>query len=179
MEDVAPRDQALAAEPGAHAAAVLDVQERCGQALFGLACRLGLSEELAADAVQETLTRPWSALRRGEAVEHPDAWAFRVLYRLAMDEHRLHRRAIGVIERLGRARRDRPSDPQVTADELAVWSAVDRLPVRQRVVLYLRYRGDLPYEQIGSVLGISAGAARTHAATGLAALRRQLTEDEG
>ncbi len=119
MEDLAPRDRALAAEPGAHAAAVLDVQERCGQALFGLACRLG------------------------------------------------------------RARRDRPSDPQVAADELAVWSAVDRLPVRQRVVLYLRYRGDLPYEQIGSILGISAGAARTHVATGLATWRRQLAEDEG
>jgi RNA polymerase sigma factor (sigma-70 family) len=61
----------------------------------------------------------------------------------------------------------------------AVWHAVDRLPPRQRAVLYLRYRADLPYERIGLALGITPNAARGHASTGLGTLRRRLhAEDE-
>ncbi len=38
---------------------------------------------------------------------------------------------------------------------------------------------DLPYERIGLALGITPSAARGHASTGLATLRRRLdTEDE-
>ena len=40
---------------------------------------------------------------------------------------------------------------------------VEITPERQRQVLYLRYRADLPFEDIGEVLGISASAARSRA----------------
>jgi len=51
-----------------------------------------LTDEQAADAVQEALTRMWRELRGGAAIERPDAWAFRTVYRLAMDAHRWRRR---------------------------------------------------------------------------------------
>jgi RNA polymerase sigma-70 factor (ECF subfamily) len=43
---------------------------------------------------------------------------------------------------------------------------VGLLPERQRLVLFLRYYADLPYERIGEVLGIERGtvAATLHAA---------------
>jgi RNA polymerase sigma factor (sigma-70 family) len=59
-------------------------------------------------------------------------------------------------------------------DRIAVWAEVDRLPERQRHVLYLRYRADLPFEDIASVLAISASAARSHAAQAMGTLRRRL-----
>jgi RNA polymerase sigma factor (sigma-70 family) len=77
----------------------------------------------------------------------------------------------------GRAHLD--GDPARRVEVDAVWQAVDRLPERQRAVLYLRYRADLPYERIGLALGITPGAARGHASTGLGTLRRRLhVEDE-
>src|SRR5450756_958810 len=45
-----------------------------------------------------------------------------------------------------------------SADADALWQAVDGLPERQRAVLYLRYRADLPFDRIGLVLGITSGA---------------------
>lgn len=44
-------------------------------------------------------------------------------------------------------------------------------PERQRQVIYLRYRADLAYEEIGQALGITAGAARLHAAHAIERLR--------
>ena len=71
---------------------VVDVERRHGQALFGFVRRQGLTDEQARDAVQESLVRLWHALRSGASIDNPRAWAYRAVYRLAMDEHRLGRR---------------------------------------------------------------------------------------
>jgi RNA polymerase sigma-70 factor (ECF subfamily) len=159
--------------------------QRRSQEMFGFARRLGLGDEEASDAVQETMLRLWRVLDSGAGVADPDAWAFRTLYRVSVDSHRLRRRVAGLVDRLGgglsgaadRGRHD--GDPARTIEVDAIWQAVDRLPERQRAVLYLRYRADLPYERIGLALGITASAARGHASTGLGTLRRRIqVEDE-
>lgn len=156
---------------------VLDLERRHGQALFGFVRRLGLSDAQAADSVQEVLLRLWAELVAGRSIEQPKAWAFRAIYRLAMDQHRLQRRIAAIAERVGRsdtAASDRAPD---AGDRIAVWAEVARLPERQRHVLYLRYRADLTFEQVGSVMGITASAARSHATQATATLRRRLGDE--
>jgi RNA polymerase sigma factor (sigma-70 family) len=77
---------------------------------------------------------------------------------------------------LGRRTTSDPADS--TSDRLAVWGEVDKLPTRQRQVLYLRYRSDLSFEEIGEVLGITASAGRSHATQAVATLRRKLAAGE-
>ncbi len=149
-----------------------------GQTLFGFARRLGLNDEEAADAVQETFLRLWREWTRGTAIADPAAWSFRTLYRIGMDEHRLRRRVLGLAERL-RPRAAQPvAGPGDDDDRRVVWAEVDRLPARQRHLLYLRYRADLPFEQAGAVLGMSGGAARTMASRALDRLRERLGQQE-
>lgn len=141
------------------------------QALFGFVRRLGLSDAQADDAVQETQVRLLTEYRRGIVIANPRAWAFRSIYRLAMDEYRLRRRIALMVGRLAVHR----SEPERhVSDRIAVWTEVDRLPERQRQVIYLRYRADLAYEEIGQALGITAGAARSHAAQAIERLRAAL-----
>jgi RNA polymerase sigma factor (sigma-70 family) len=155
--------------------AVVRLQAERGAELWGLARHLGLAPEEADDAVQETLLRLWSALQRGTAVAQPDAWAFRALYRLCMDRHRWRRRVGALRDRL----RSEPVRTSLELGErLAVWDAVETLPERQRAAVYLRFRADLPYEQIGEVLGIAAPSARSHVSRALDALRLALGEEE-
>jgi DNA-directed RNA polymerase specialized sigma24 family protein len=45
-------------------------------------------------------------------------------------------------------------------------------------VLYLRFVADLTFEQIASVVGISASGTRTHASRGIASLRERLSVEE-
>jgi RNA polymerase sigma factor (sigma-70 family) len=157
---------------------VVDVEQRHGQALFGFVRRQGLTDEQARDAVQEALMRLWHELRGGASIDNPRAWSYRAIFRLAMDQHRLGRRLRLLSGRLdiGRGTMSDPTD--LMSDRLAVWGEVDKLPARQRQVLYLRYRSDLSYEEIGHVLGITASAGRSHATQALATLRRRLATGE-
>ena len=155
--------------------AVVSLQAERGAELWGLARHLGLSPEEADDAVQETLLRLWSALRDGQSIDRPDAWAFRTLYRSAMDRHRWRRRGRLLAERIGMQSAQQSGPDQ--ADRMAVWEAVETLPERQRLAIYLRYRADLPFEAVGRILGIAAPSARSHVSRALDALRRQLGEE--
>ncbi len=157
-------------------AVLLDLERREGQALFGFAVRLGLSDAEAQDAVQESFLRLWAQSSAGTSITNPRNWAFRTIYRIAMDEHRLRRRAVGLLDRIGRtAGRTQVHEPRERVD---VWLVVDQLTDRQRQVVYLRYQADLAFEEIGTVLGISASAARSHATFALAALRKTLNVPE-
>jgi RNA polymerase sigma-70 factor, ECF subfamily len=154
---------------------VTDLELRQGQALFGFVRRQGLTDTEAQDAVQEVLFRLWLELRAGTAIDNPRAWVYRAVYRIAMDHHRLRARIAALSRRLARARIEPP--PRDAADRLAVWAEVDRLPARQRQVLDLRYRADLSFEEIGSILGITPSAARSHATQAVARLRQRLGQD--
>jgi RNA polymerase sigma factor (sigma-70 family) len=169
MDEAAPARRAL------DAAAVADVHERRGRDLFGLCRRLGLDEDEANDAVQEAFLRLWAESERGKVIDDAEAWAFRVTYRLAMDHHRLGRLVHSIVARLSVAGPGVELDP---ADRVAVWAAVDTLPPRQRAVLYLRYRADLPYERIASIMGITTNGARNNASAATAALRKRYLSEE-
>ena len=157
---------------------MLDLEARYGQALAGFVLRLGLGEEQAADCVQETMLRLWAELQRGTPIGDPKGWAFRTIYRVAIDSIASVAARWAVVERLGR----RPSVGSGSRDEddrIAVWTEIARLPRRQREVLYLRYQTDLSFEAIGEVLGVTAVAARSHASQATATLRRRLVGATG
>src|SRR6186997_3633531 len=81
-------------------ARIADLYERRGRVLWGLARRLGASDEQAADVVQEAHVRLWRELGRGTVLDDVDAWTFRVVYRLVMDQHRLSRKVGEIVGRL-------------------------------------------------------------------------------
>ena len=155
-------------------ARVTEHYERRGRELWGLCRRLGASEEQAADVVQETHLRLWRELTTGTWIDDVDAWTFRVTYRLVMDQHRLGRR---VREIVGRLSDNRPRTTRIDVDDaLSLWPMVDRLPARERATLYLRYRSDLSFDQIGEVMGITPASARTYASRGVERLRATIGE---
>src|SRR3990170_820518 len=153
---------------------VTEHYERRGRELWGLARRLGATDEGAADVVQEAHLRLWRELSNGTFVEDVDAWVFRVAYRLVMDQHRLGRRVRELVGRLSAGHVESVS--HAVDDRLSLWPLVDRLPARERTTLYLRYRADLSYEQIGEVMGITTASARTYASRGVERLRSTVGE---
>jgi RNA polymerase sigma-70 factor (ECF subfamily) len=159
------------------ASLVTSQYERQGRILWGLARRLGASDEAAADVVQETHVRLWRELLDGTYIEDLDAWSFRVAYRLVMDQHRLGRRVRALAERFSPPQTLTHSGP--IDEAVSLWPAVDQLPERERVTLYLRYRADLSFEQIAQVMGISAGGARTYASRGVERLRVAFSVEDG
>lgn len=154
---------------------VTEHYERRGRELWGMARRLGATDEQSADVVQEVHLRLWHELQRGTSIADVDAWSFRVAYRLVMDQHRLGRRIQGLVGRLTAGRVE--ATVHGVDDALSLWPLVDRLPARERVTLYLRYRADLSFEQIGRVMGITTASARTYGSRGIERVRVMVGDD--
>jgi RNA polymerase sigma-70 factor (ECF subfamily) len=153
---------------------VSELYARHATALVAFGRRLGLDEDEAWDAVQEAHVRLWHSLGDGQQVGDGRAWLGTTTYRLAMDQHRLARRLGELRRRLGVSGRAAPARDGDSTDALAAWAAVDALPLRQRAAIYLHYRLDLTYEDIGRAMGISPGAARVSASRGLATVQSEL-----
>ena len=155
---------------------VVAVEQESGQRLYGYALRLGVNSGRAADLVQEALLRLWRELGRGTVIGSREAWTFRALSRLAMDEHRWHRQIGGLVSRL--ADRAAPRVMEIDSTErVAVWAQIDGLPDRQRQVIYLRYQADLSFDEVAQVMNITSSAARSHASQALRTLRSRLELD--
>jgi RNA polymerase sigma-70 factor (sigma-E family) len=132
----------------------------------------------AEDLVQETLLRIAKRWPRVRAMEHPKAYARRVLLNLALDGST--RRARRLQELDGRPPADRVDGRSAhalwqvdTRSELV--DALAGLPPRQRAVLVLRYFLDLPEAEVAAALGCSLGTVKSTASRGLALLGQDLS----
>jgi RNA polymerase sigma-70 factor (sigma-E family) len=135
----------------------------------------------AEDLVQECLlsvARRWPRVR---TMEHPLAYARRVLVNLALDGSGRRSRRRRELEHPGHsALEGRPDDR--SGRELSgvdarseLIQALGTLPPRQRAVLVLRYFEDLSEAQAAAVLGCSLGTVKSTASRGLTRLEAVLS----
>ncbi len=128
----------------------------------------------AEDLVQETLFRVAKRWPKVSRMDHPAAYARRILLNLALQGRpKRSRRRAELSERVG----GDPGDPAVpdrlgTHDELH--AALIALPPRQRAVLVLRYFLDLPEAEVAAALQCSLGTVKSTASRGLARLEQTL-----
>jgi RNA polymerase sigma factor (sigma-70 family) len=151
------------------------VVERHGPTVLRV-CRAVLGPTAAEDAWSETFLsalRAYPTLRPGSNVE---AWLVTIAHRKALDQRRGEaRRAVPV--------GDLPERPSGNAPpggwESDLWAALKELPLRQRQALAYHHLAGLPYAEVATILGGTAGAARRAAADGIAALRRTYLNPPG
>jgi RNA polymerase sigma-70 factor (ECF subfamily) len=107
---------------------------------------LGLAEEAVSEAAAKALLR-W---KKVGAMPDPSAWVYRVALNELRRRHRKHRREDEVLA--GVTRPQASNEPNVD-----IWETVAALPERMRLVIALRYLGDLTEVQIADAMGISRG----------------------
>ena len=118
------------------------------------------AEELA----QEALVRTWWRWKLVHRPDDPASYARKVLLRRAAVEARW-------------LARSQPQEvPLSPGDEraLVLWQAVQALPARQRAVLVLRFREDLPEAEVARLLGLPLGTVKSLGHRALARLRERL-----
>ena len=121
-------------------------------------------EERAHDAVQEGFARALAKRRQfnGGSLE---AWVWRIVVRQAFD---FRERPVAALED------ELDSQLVVSEGDPELAEAIRRLPPRRRLIVFLRYFGDLSYEQIGELMGISAGTVGAALAQAHEELRAEL-----
>jgi RNA polymerase sigma-70 factor (ECF subfamily) len=122
---------------------------------------LGLHPPRAQEAAQEVFLRLYATLKKGEEIENPRAWVFRVAhnYGLKVRERQVSEEPFdpGLESRLT-AQGANPEHELLERERmLRFHHAVEGLSEQQKRCLFLRMEG-LRYPEIGAALGISASA---------------------
>ena len=134
----------------------------------------------AEDLVQETLLRVARRWDRVRSMDHPAAYARRIMVNLVIDGtgQRARRQAeLGPADTLPLPDRpDRRAERALHAidTQAELLAALAELPVRQRAIIVLRYWEDLPETEVAAILGCSLGTVKSTASRGLARLRQVL-----
>lgn len=123
--------------------------------------------DLASDAEAEAFAQ---VLRRGEAVSDVAAWVWRSAFRIAG----------GLLAERSTAARPPRLDGLSAADGSVTefLALLTGLSVQQRACVALRYVGGYTSQEIGEILGTSAGTVRVQLSRAHASLRQTITEAE-
>lgn len=141
--------------------------EARGAALRNLAFLMCGDWHRAEDHAQATLAKLYLVWRRIERRGEVDAYARRVLVRVAADERRRPWRREHSTAQLP----ERPVASDPAEDRVTVLAALAKLPRRQRAAVVLRYWDDLSVAEVAAAMGVTEGTVKSSCARGLATLR--------
>ena len=122
---------------------------------------LGLHPPRAQEAVQEVFLRLYATMKKGEEIENPRAWVFRVAhnYGLKLRERQATESSFDPgLEATLASPGENPEKALLQRERMVRFhNAVEGLSEQQKRCLFLRMEG-LRYPEIGAALGISASA---------------------
>jgi RNA polymerase sigma-70 factor (ECF subfamily) len=140
---------------------VAQLFEEARDDVFRYLLSLGLYPPQAQEATQEVFLRLYTTLKKGEEIENPRGWIFRVAHNLGLKiraRQSSHATFDPDLESTLAGPAMNPEQNLLEREQaLRFHRAVKRLSEQQRRCLLLRLEG-LRYPEIGSVLGISSSA---------------------
>jgi len=170
-------------EPSMPATVTLHVDDGYGEvfaqhrvAVFRFAAMLCGSDEVAEEITAEVFARVLPKWRKDLVLE-----PLPYLRRAVLNEVRSRlRRLVHERRAAARARRDTELNPDAHGVELRepLLAALNRLPLRQRTVVVLRYVEDMSESDVGRCLGMAPGTVKSQSSRGLATLRTLMMEED-
>ena len=156
---------------GGEADAFDDLMRLYERRVIGIGVQMGLPQDAALDACQDTFVKVFRYIQRFRSGETFYRWLYRIAVNTVYDHLRLlHPKWTVSIEEAGRERTEGVREPGVpmeqrvqSADLLRkALSALDRLSRQERIVFVLRDLQQVPTEDIGRILGLSRITVRRH-----------------
>lgn len=142
---------------------------------YRLAVTLLVDPDEARDAVQEAAIKAWRSLGRLRDPAQSKAWFLSIVANHCRSTMRQRWWSFGR-NPLSTVRVESPEDSVVRS--LDIDAGMKSLSPDDRAVLHLHFYQDLPLEEVGRVLGISTGAARSRLYRAAKRLRPNLVEED-
>jgi len=122
----------------------------------------------AHDAVQEAAFKAWRRIKQLRQAGSARAWFLAIVANQCRSTRRGRWWSVVRLPRVDTGRQEFDSDRN------DIGSALAKLPAEDRLALFLHFYLDLPLEEVGTVLGLSAGGAKTRVYRAVKKLRPDL-----
>lgn len=148
-----------------------DIVRRFEKQLYNVSLRMLGNPQDAADAVQETFLKAYTALPGFRGESKLSVWLYRIARNVCVDALRKRRETVSLtnVDEEGKELEweipDNRYDPAALVERAdlhqAVRAAIDCLPADQKQALILREFGELSYEEIGETLSLDIGTVKS------------------
>ncbi|MDB5260420.1 MAG: polymerase sigma factor, sigma-70 family [Candidatus Nomurabacteria bacterium] len=143
--------------------------------LFRLCLYKTSSNETAKDILQETYLRYWDYLSQGKIVDSEKAFLFQIARNLIIDYYRKKKSvSLDSLKEEGFDPGDASHNKIVNEAEVNIAiETINNLDEKYKDVVYMRLIEDMPMEEIGRSLGISANTATVRFHRGMKQLEKE------
>ena len=156
-------------------AQVAQLFEECREDVYRYLLTLGLDAARAQESAQEVFLRLYAALKKGEQIQNPRGWIFRVAHNYGLKVRARQNVEFSFdpnFESLIASPARSPEHELLERERMSLFHrAVENLSDQQKRCLFLRMEG-LRYPEIGSALGISTSAVGEFLRRAMARLRK-------
>jgi RNA polymerase sigma factor (sigma-70 family) len=177
LEVVGVRESGMAVRVRVGQPSLEELYERHVAGAVRLATLLTGDPSAAEDLAHEGFIRSAGRFRHLRTPASFDAYLKRTVVNLCRQRFRRQRLEHEAVRRAS-GREPLAHAPYSPEDREVVWSAILRLPFRQRAAIVLRYYEDLSEDQTAAVLRCSARAANSLVSRAMETLRRDLMKEE-
>jgi RNA polymerase sigma-70 factor, ECF subfamily len=142
------------------------IVRRYQRPVIGLIARMTGDRALAEDLAQDTFVKAFRSLGTFDPTRRLSSWLFRIAHNTTLDALRRIKPERDALS-AGDRRRDPPAPPVADGVEqaalgAALGQALQALRPGYRAAIALRYDQDLPFDEIGRILGVPEVTARTY-----------------
>ena len=163
--------------------AFTEIVKAYSERLFWYVRRYVSSHEDADDLVQDIFIKIWAALPSFRGESQLFTWLYRIATNEALNYVRRQKvRAMLTFRPIDdEIERKVDEDPWFNGDEAerTLMKALQKLPLKQRVVFSMRYFEDMGYEEISEVTGTSVGALKASYHIACGKLKDELLKKSG
>lgn len=160
-----------------------EIVKAYSERLFWYVRRYVSSHEDADDIVQDIFVKVWAALPSFRGESQLFTWLYRIATNEALNYVRRQKVRAALSFRPIDAEMERrvDEDPWFNGDEAerTLMKALQKLPLKQRVVFSMRYFEDMSYEEISEVTGTSVGALKASYHIASTKLKDELLKKSG
>ena len=160
--------------------------ERHQRVVVGTVAKMLGNTTDAEDIAQQVFIRLWKSAPRYKPKAKFTTFLFTITRRLVFNEsrRRSRKREYSIEEREDDYHLQTPDERRISPDEdmlqrelrMAVDQAIAELPEKQRLAVILRRYEEMPYDEIGNILGISVSAVKSQLFRARHSLREALQE---
>ena len=163
--------------------AFTEIVKAYSERLFWYVRRYVSSHEDADDIVQDIFVKVWAVLPSFRGESQLFTWLYRIATNEALNYVRRQKVRAALSFRPIDAEMERrvDEDPWFNGDEAerTLMKALQKLPLKQRVVFSMRYFEDMSYEEISEVTGTSVGALKASYHIASTKLKDELLKKSG
>ncbi len=165
-----------------------ELMRKYNKKIFNFVIRMVRNEDVASELTQDFFIKIYTVLDKYNFEYKFSTWAYRICYNLVIDHIRKNPVQPDSLDSLTNAPHDLLLSDNVVKDsgfknladeELKnyIWNAVERIPLKFKEVILLRYIKDLKYEEIAEVTGLPVGTVKNRIFKAKEILKQELHND--